>query len=205
MLDPSNSSSLTTSFYSKYKFSNSAQLCSTLYDSVQLCTSLYDSVQRDGGSAVAAVWMLRQWQQPDSAASAGRKDVGIGNSNNGEDKDRGNDGNRNEDEVATKMTTRRRRQLQWLHWLRWRQSRHSQRMKQVDHYLILRSLRLWFLLTDSRIYEYTNHTAKFHSLELTSLCIHGQKNWFLSTFRKIYITKWLDAICRLVISYLFNK
>ena len=45
MLDPSNSFSPTTSFYSKYKFSNTVQLCTTLYDSVQLCTTLFNSVQ----------------------------------------------------------------------------------------------------------------------------------------------------------------
>ncbi len=72
-------------------------------------------------------------------------------------------------------------------------------------YPLWRILRLWFLSTDSGYYEYTNHTAKFFYHELTSSCIRVTKKWFLSTFRLIYITKWLDAICWLVISYLFNK
>ena len=39
----------------------------------------------------------------------------------------------------------------------------------------VKQLRLWFLSTDSRIFEYTNLNAKFCCLKMTNLCIHGKK------------------------------
>jgi hypothetical protein len=63
--------------------------------------------QRDGGSAVAAVRMLRWWWQRNSAMLAALEDVGADNGDNAKDKDGNEDGNKNEDEVVTKTTTRR--------------------------------------------------------------------------------------------------